>query len=80
MSIKMKSRSLGLRVSSMVFGLLCVAHIARLCARAEIIVGRHHLGQIPSFISIIGSGALSIWLAKLAGPWCVETKEAPPKL
>jgi hypothetical protein len=77
----MKSRTLGLRVSSLIFGLFCLAHIARLSTRAEIIIGSHHFGRIPSFIAVIISGVLSIWLAKLAGPWCTETKETPaPKV
>jgi hypothetical protein len=77
----MKSRTLGLRISSLIFGLFCLAHIARLTMRAEIIVGNYRFGRIPSGIAVIVSGALSIWLAKLAGPWCTEAKEAPtPKV
>jgi hypothetical protein len=58
-----------------------VAHIARLSTRAEIIIGSHRFGRIPSLIAVIISGVLSIWLAKLAGPWYVETKETPtPKV
>jgi len=73
----MKSRTLGLRVSSLLFGLFCLAHIARLSTRAEIIVGSHSFGQIPSFIAVTLSAILSIWMAKLAGPWCPEPNEAP---
>jgi hypothetical protein len=71
----MNSRTLGLRVSSLIFALFCVAHIARLTARAEITIGSHRFGPIPSFIAVIISGVLSIWLAKLAGPWRRETNE-----
>jgi hypothetical protein len=71
----MKSRTFGLRVSSLIFGLFCLAHIARLSTRAEIIIGSHHVGQIPSLIAVIISGVLSIWLANLAGPWCSEANE-----
>jgi len=77
----MKSRTLGLRVSSLIFGLFCLAHIARLCTRAEVVIGSHRFGQIPSLVAVIISGVVSIWLAKLAGPWCSETNDTPgPKV
>jgi hypothetical protein len=77
----MKSRTLGLRVSSLLFGLFCLAHIARLSTRAEVIIGSHRFGSIPSYIAVIVSGVLSIWLAKLSGPWYSENNESPgPKV
>jgi hypothetical protein len=36
-----------------------------------------HLGRIPNLLSIITTGGLGIWLAKLAGCRCVKGKEAP---
>src|SRR5665213_1929290 len=79
--IKMTSKIVGLRVSSVIFGLVCLAHIARLWARTDVFIGSYHLGRIPSLLCIIASGGLSIWLAKLAGPWCVEAEQAPrPKI
>jgi hypothetical protein len=77
----MKSRTLGLRVSSLLFGLFCLAHIARLSTRTEVIVGNHRFGPIPSYIAVIISGILSIWLARLAGPWSAENDGKPePKV
>jgi hypothetical protein len=77
----MKSQIVGLRVSSVIFGLICLAHIARFWASGDVVVGSYHFGRISSLLCIIVAGGLSIWLAKLAGPWCAETKEGPgPKI
>jgi hypothetical protein len=61
----------------MIFGLVSLGFIARLWARPETIIGSYHLGRVPSLFLIIVTGGLSIWLLKLAGPWCTETKAAP---
>jgi hypothetical protein len=72
----MKARTIGLRVSSLIFGLICIAHIARLWARTEIVIGGHYFGQSWSAMGIIITGGLSIWLSKLAGPWCAASNGA----
>lgn len=77
MGFTMRSRTVGLRVSSVIFGLLCLAHVARLGTRAEVVVGSHHFGRMPSLVAVIVCGFLSIWLAKLAGPWRAEATQAP---
>jgi hypothetical protein len=66
----MKARTIGLRIASLIFGLICIAHIARWWARTDIVIGGYYVGQSWSVIGIIITGGLSIWLAKLAGPWC----------
>jgi hypothetical protein len=68
-------RTKGLRVSSVIFGLVCLGLIARLWARPEIVIGSYHIGRISSWISIVVAGWLSIWLAKLAGPWFTGSQE-----
>jgi hypothetical protein len=73
----MKSQIIGLRISSAIFGLVCLAHIARVAARIEIVVGDHRLGFMPSWIAIIVTGWLSIWFAQLAGPWSGAAKKPP---
>ena len=73
----LKSQTVGLRVSSVIFGLVCLVHIALLMVRPEIVIGSRHLGRIAGFAAIIITGGLCIWLAKLAGPWCAETDEVP---
>jgi hypothetical protein len=73
----MNLRTIGLRVSGVIFGLVSLGLIARLWARSEIVIGSCHLGRIPSLFLIIAMGGFSIWLVKLAGPWCTETKATP---
>jgi len=59
----------------MIFGLVCLAHIARVAARIEIVIGSHRLGYTVSWICIVLFGGLAIWLSRLAGPWPGEPKE-----
>jgi hypothetical protein len=58
-----------------IFGLVCLCLIARLWGKPEIIVGSYHFGRISSWISIVVTGWLSIWTAKLAGPWFAAPQE-----
>jgi hypothetical protein len=71
----MKSPIIGLRISSMIFGLVCMAHIARVAARTEIVISHHRLGFTFSWVCIVISGWLAIWLSQLAGPWSGRAKE-----
>ena len=73
----MKLRIIGLRVSGVIVGLVSLGLIARLWARSEIVIGNYHLGRIPSLFLIIVTGGISIWLVKLAGPWCTGPKARP---
>ena len=78
----MNSQTVGLRVSSVIFGLFCLFHVVRLCASVGMTIGSHPIGLILSLIAIIVGGGLSVWLWKLAGPCCTETKTGapPPKI
>jgi hypothetical protein len=71
------SSKAGLRVSSVIFGLVCLAQVARLFAGTPVTVGGHHLGVTASWLCLGATGGLAIWLARLAGPWCEEMREAP---
>ena len=70
----MKSQACGLRVASVIFGLVCLAHILRLVTGTEVVIGSYHLGPILSVIAIIVSGALSLWLGKQACSACQEAR------
>jgi hypothetical protein len=72
----MRQRTIGLRVSGVIFGLVSLCLIGWLLAGSEIFIGNVHLGCTPSLFLIIVTGGLSIWLATLAGPWCTQAKEA----
>jgi len=66
----MNSRTLGLRLASAIFSIVCLGQIALLCSSMRISIGDHHLGRDPGVFVVIISGLLCIWMAKLAGPWC----------
>jgi hypothetical protein len=74
----MKSQSVGLRVSSVIFGLVALVHLARIFRKTDVAVGSHHLGPMLSWIAIVVSAALCVWLWKLAGPCCAQEPKAPP--
>ena len=74
----MKSPIVGLRISSLIFGLVCLAHLARVAARMEVVIGHHRLGFAFSWICIVVSGWLAIWLSQLAGPWTGKSKTPGP--
>jgi hypothetical protein len=73
----MKLRTIGLRISSLLFGLASLALIARQWAGPAIILGHSSLGSVQTLFCVLGTGALAIWLAKLAGPWESEAKPGP---
>jgi len=62
----MNSQNRGLRVASVVFGLMCLAQLARLLIRPEIIVAGHLVPLWPSVIAVALLAALSLWLWTLA--------------
>ena len=78
----MNSQTVGLRVSSVIFGLFCLFHVVRLCVRAGMTIGSQPIGLTLSVIVIIIAGGLSFWLWKLAGPARTGNKTGapPPKI
>jgi hypothetical protein len=62
----MASQRTGLLVASIVFALVCLAQVARLAIRPEIMVAGHLLPLWPSAIAAIVTGSLSYWLWRLA--------------
>ena len=62
----MNSQITGLRVASVVFGLMAIAQLARLLIRPEIVVAGYRMPLWPSVLAVIFLGGLSIWLWKLA--------------
>jgi hypothetical protein len=65
----MSSRVLGLRVAGTVFGIVCIGHIWRLVTHSAILIGGTPIPSWPSVLGAIVSGALSIWMWRLAsGP------------
>jgi hypothetical protein len=60
-----KSQITGLRVASVVFGLMAIAQLARIVIRPEVLVAGHPMPLWPSVLAFIILGGLSFWLWKL---------------
>ena len=62
----MHSQTLGLRVASVLFGIMCLAQLLRLLIRPEVMVSGHSVPLWPSALGIVVFGSLSVWLWSLA--------------
>ncbi len=62
----MNSQILGLRVASILFGIMSMAQLARLIIRPEVLVAGHLMPLWPSAVACLILGGLSFWLWKLA--------------
>jgi hypothetical protein len=58
----MNSPIIGLRVASILFGVLCLLQIMRLVMRPEVLVAGHVMPLWPSVLAVIVLGALCAWL------------------
>jgi len=61
----------GLRVASVVFGLMAIAQLVRLVIRPEVLVGGHLMPLWPSVLAFPFLGGLSLWM------WILS--RTPPK-
>lgn len=62
----MNSPAQGLRVASIIFGLIGLGHLGRLLARIPVHLGNYAIPMWPSVIALIVAGALSIWMWRLS--------------
>jgi hypothetical protein len=62
----MNPQILGLRVASIVFGLMSVAQLIRLLIRPEVLVAGYLMPLWPGALAFIILGGLSIWMWELA--------------
>ncbi|HTM09090.1 MAG TPA: hypothetical protein VL754_11925 [Verrucomicrobiae bacterium] len=62
----MRSQIVGLRVASVIFGLISLAQLARFVVGGRVIVGGHALPLWPSAIAFFVFGGLSVWLWSLS--------------
>jgi hypothetical protein len=62
----MSSQITGLRVASVVFGLLAVAQLARIMLRPEVLVAGHTMPLWPSVLALVILSGLSVWMWQLA--------------
>ena len=64
----MSSSLLGLRVASIVFGLMTLVQLLRLAFRPEVLVAGHMIPLWPSLLAVLILGGLCLWLWNLARP------------
>ena len=62
----MNLQILGLRVASIVFGLMSVAQLVRIIMNPEVLVAGYRMPLWPSALAFVFLGGLSLWLWKLA--------------
>src|SRR5262247_2758334 len=62
----MSSQVLGLRVASVVFGLISLAQLWRVVIQPEVLVAGHQMPLWPSVLALVIFAGLSIWLWKLS--------------
>jgi uncharacterized membrane protein len=61
----MNSQILGLRVASIVFGLMSAGQLARLFINPEVLVAGYRMPLWPSALAFVFLAGLSLWLWKL---------------
>ena len=62
----MNSQTLGLRVASVIFGLVSLAQLTRVVTRAEVLVAGHPLLLWPSAVAFVVAAGLSVWMWRLS--------------
>jgi len=62
----MNSQILGLRVASVILGLMSIAQLVRLLIRPEVLVAGHLMPLWPSALAFVIFGGLSFWMWSLA--------------
>ena len=62
----MNSQTIGLRVASVVLGLMALAQGVRLLLRPDVLVAGYSMPLWPSVLALILLGGLSVWLWNLA--------------
>jgi hypothetical protein len=62
----MNSNVLGLRLASVVFGLICLVQLLRLIINPELVVAGHQVPLWPSGVALVVLGSLSVWMWKIS--------------
>lgn len=64
----MNTSVMGLRVSSVIFGLVGLAHLVRLLMQLEVVIAGRHMPVWMSGAAVIVSAILCVWLWRLSLP------------
>ena len=62
----MNLQILGLRIASVIFGLISLVQILRLVIRPEVLIAGHQLPLWPSVLAVVILGGLSVWMWKIS--------------
>lgn len=60
------SHDVALKLAGTIFGILCVAHVWRVFIGLRVVVGNYAVPLSLSVIAAVVSGALSLWMWRLA--------------
>jgi len=74
----MKTPTCGLRVASVLFGLMALAHLMRILVSANLVIGSCYIRRSWSAVAVVVLGALAIWMCKLACTVAKANTETPP--
>ena len=56
------SQTVGLRVASLIFGLVCLMQLLRMLTGVEVFVAGHEVPLWPNAIAFLIAGGLSYWM------------------
>jgi len=62
----MNSPQCGLRAAGTIFGLICLAHLARVLLGFQVMVGSHPIPMWLSGAGLVVTGLLAFWLWRLS--------------
>ena len=62
----MNSPTTGLRVASIIFGILAIGHVLRLITHAQVTLGTHTIPMGLSWVALIVAAILCIWMWRLS--------------
>lgn len=62
----MNSPAFGLRVASVLFALVCLAHVGRVVGRIDVQIGAFTVSQGMSLVAALLTAVLSTWLWQLS--------------
>ncbi|MFI5337512.1 MAG: hypothetical protein ACHQ5A_12050 [Opitutales bacterium] len=74
----MNSQTLGLRVASVIFGIMGLAHLIRILAGANVQVSNYMIGRRWSAVAVFFLAGLCSWLWRVSSQAAKAKTEPPP--
>jgi hypothetical protein len=72
----MNSPACGLRVASVIFGLVGLGHLLRILLKVQLVIGEYYVQRRWNLVAVIVCAALCIWLWRLSVP--APKADVPP--